>query len=39
MLPKRLTPGFELRLSQKAIGTIFAVLAGSLALGALGRPK
>lgn len=34
LVPSRLTPGFEKRLSPFALGSIYAVLAGTLAAGA-----
>ncbi len=37
LVPDRLTPGFEKRLSNKSLGTIYGVLAISLAIGALAR--
>lgn len=35
VVPKRLTPGFELRLSNKSLGAIYVTLALGLAAGAL----
>lgn len=39
VVPKRLTPGFEERLTKKDLGTIYAVLAVSLAIGALVKSR
>lgn len=40
LVPKRMTPGFEERLSQRALWSIYATLAGAYALSAaLSRPR
>jgi hypothetical protein len=39
LVPKRLTPGFEAHLSPRGMATMYGVLAGSLALGALAREE
>lgn len=39
VVPERLTPGFEKRLSGKALGITYAVLAGALAIGLICRAE